>query len=469
MAQHSHNETRIRDSFLCPSIGNLSSLAGEFSTDDWLYLTVKFVSLVAAFVGTLTIARQKLSYFTTIRTYMASACFMFSAMVATSMVADFAPQFAFEVERFVSTFALISAMLLSFSAVNLVDFPEKRSAKKLLVAAIEKGDYHFLGFLGFMFFGIMITWITQFVQGVSQFTIEPQIIGVGCESWYAAYLFLAIVAIWAHPCYKFFKLYRGTGDAKTRRATFVFFLCVFAIISAALIVNVVSVFLSVIFPRGITSFITAMFYLVLAFVFKETRILTSYFEDFSKSLGLTREQIRGQRILLEFDPRSDYQKVVEDFVDDAAARAEPIVVFSHTQSTIQYIFDERENQMFFLMTPQVSAATKKSKTAFMLPDNASLLLDALDRALKTNSHSAFNVVFDNLFNLVLSIGFDKTYSFLRYALDLMASTNATALFLINPTAHESKIVLSVRSLFGWQLSYGQEGLQVVKLPISGKS
>jgi len=173
---------------------------------DMLYLTIKVISLIAALAGTLTIARQKLSYFTNIRTYMASACFAFSIMVATSMITDFTPQLAFESERLVATLALVSAILLGFSAANLVDFPEKRSAKKLLAAAIEEGDYHFLGFLGFLLIGIIIIWIPQFVPGVSQFIVEPrgETIALGYESWYAAYLFMAIIAIWIYPCYKFF-------------------------------------------------------------------------------------------------------------------------------------------------------------------------------------------------------------------------------------------------------------------------
>ena len=437
---------------------------------DIVYLTIKFISLITALVGTSTIARQKLSYFTNIRTYMASACFMFSMMVATSMITDFAPQLAYEGERFVSTFALVSAVMLGFSAANLVDFPEKRSAKKLLATAIEEGNYHLLGFIGVMIFGILITWIPQFVPEVSQFVVESrgEAIVLGYESWYAAYLFMVVVAILTHPCYKFFRLYRSTADVKAKKATFAFFLCTFTITSSALIVNVISVFVNISFPGGITSFITAMCYLVLAFVFRETKILTLYFEEFSKSLELTHQQVKGQPILLEFDPRSDFQKVVKDFTDEATANAEPITIFTYTQSTIYSIFKNRKDLSFFLMTPQVSTPTKKSETKVLLPEDASLLLDTLDKTLKANLGSPQNLVFDNLSNLVLSIGFDKTYSFLRYALDMLVSMDATALFLVNPTAHEPKMVSSFRSLFGWQLSYGEEKLQVVKLPISRK-
>jgi hypothetical protein len=392
---------------------------------------------------------------------------MFSMMVASSIITDFVPQLAYESERFVATFALISAMMLGFSAVNLVDFPEKRSTKKLLASAIETSDYHFLGFLGFMSIGIIITWIPQFVPGVSQFIAETRgdSLILEYESWYAAYLFLAIVAIWTHPCYKFFRLYRGTEDVKARKATLVFFFCVFTITSAALIIHIISAFTRISFPGGITSFITAVFYLILAFVFKETKTLTLYFEDFSKSLGLARQQVKGQNILLEFDPRSDYQKVVRDFVDEAAANGEPVAIFTHIRSTVHSAFNNRKDILFFLMTPQVSVPTKKAATEFLIPENASLLLDNLDKTLRTYFSSTPNIVFDNLSNLVLSIGFDKTYSFLRYALDMLVSMDATTLFLVNPTAHEPKTVSGIRSLFGWQLSY-EEKLEVVKLPIS---
>jgi hypothetical protein len=433
-----------------------------------LYVAIKLASLIAAIVGTLTIARQRLSYFTNIRTYMASACLMFSCMVAASIVPELVPWLVYEGERVVSTLALTSAIMLGFSAATLVDFPEKRSARQLLAAAIERGDYHLLGFLSVMFVGVIVTWIPQFVQGVAQF--KPEQVGnattLDYESWYAGYLFLAIAAIWAYPCYKFFRLYQTTKDSKVRRATLVFFFCIFAITSSALIVNVISVFLEVHFPGGITSFATAMSYLILALVFKETKTLTLYFEDFSRSLGLTRQQVRGHSILLEFDPRSDSQKVVRDFIDEAAANTEPAIILTYSQSVVYSTFNNRKDLTFLLTTPQVSAPIKKSETEILLPENASIWLDSLDRFSKAKSDTKVNVVVDNLSDLILSMGFERTYSFLRYALDMLTSTEATALFLMNPTAHETKIVSSIRNLFGWQLYYGEEGLRVVKLPIS---
>jgi hypothetical protein len=435
---------------------------------DTLYIAIKLASLVAAIAGTLTIARQRLSYFTNIRTYMAGACLMFSCMVAASIVPELAPWLIYEGERVVSTLALASAIMLGFSAATLVDFPEKRSVRQLLAAAIEQGDYHLLGFLSVMFVGVIVTWIPQFVPGVAQFKAEQfgNATTLGYESWYAGYLFLAIAAIWVHPCYKFFRLYQTTKDARVRQATLVFFFCIFAITSSALIVNVVSVFLGIRFPGGITSVATAMSYLILAFVFKETKTLTLYFEDFSRSLGLTRQQVTGHSILLEFDPRSNSQKVIGRFIDEAAANAEPAIILTYNQSFVHSTFNDRKDLTFLLTTPQVSAPIRKSETEILLPENASIWLDSLDRFSKAKSGSEINVVIDSLSDLILSMGFERTYSFLRYALGMLNSTEATALFLMNPTAHETNIVSRIRSLFGWQVYYGEEGLRVVKLPIS---
>ncbi len=435
---------------------------------DLLYIAIKLASLIAAMAGTMTIARQRLSYFTNVRTYMAGACLMFSCMVAASMVPELAPSLVYEGERVVSTLALASAIMLGFSAATLVDFPEKRSVRQLLAAAIEQGDYYLLGFLSVMFVGIIVTWIPQFVPGVAQFKAEQfgNVTTLGYESWYAACLFLAIAAIWAHPCYKFFRLYQTTKDAKVRQATLVFFFCILAVTSSALIVNVVSVFLDVRLPGGITSFATAMSYLTLAFVFRGTKTLTLYFEDFSRSLGLTRQQVRGHSILLEFDPRSNSQKVIRGFIDEAAANAEPTIILTHGQSIVHSTFNDRKGLTFLLTTPQVSAPIRKSETEILLPEDASIWLDSLDRLLGAKSDTKMNVVIDSLSDLMLSTGFERTYSFLRNILDMLTSTEATALFLMNPTAHETKIVSRIRHLFGWQLHYGEEGLRVVRLPIS---
>jgi len=84
--------------------------------------------------------------------------------------------------------------------------------------------------------------------------------------------------------------------------------------------------------------------------------------------------------------------------------------------------------------------------------------------LKAYPERNSNIVFDNLSSLILFIGFEKTYGFLRYALELLALENGTSLFLFDPRAHDVKVASAFRSLFSDQITYGKEGLRVVRTP-----
>jgi purine-nucleoside phosphorylase len=91
------------------------------------------------------------------------------------------------------------------------------------------------------------------------------------------------------------------------------------------------------------------------------------------------------------------------------------------------------------------------------------MLGILDKTLKAYPHSIVNVVFDNLSDLVLSIGFDKTYRFVKYALEILTSPKTTVLFLLNQSAHDPQITSNLRGLFSNQIFFGKEGMQTVKL------
>jgi hypothetical protein len=70
---------------------------------------------------------------------------------------------------------------------------------------------------------------------------------------------------------------------------------------------------------------------------------------------------------------------------------------------------------------------------------------------------------DSLSDLVLSVGFEKTYRFMRYAVEMLASPRNTVLFLLNQNTHDPKVTSSLRGLFSNQIPFGKEGIQTVKL------
>jgi len=193
--------------------------------------------------------------------------------------------------------------------------------------------------------------------------------------------------------------------------------------------------------------------------------LLEHTNSFSKQLSLTHQQLGGRNLLLEIDPASDYERLIQDFALEAAANIEPITAFTTKGSAAHSVLSKKENVRFFLLTQLVSAPqTNSVQGVILLPsNNTSLLLDALDKTLRAYSYSNQNIIFDSLSTLVLSVGFEKAYNFVRYALDLLASKKTTALFLFSPSAHDTKVASGLRSLFNDQLVYGKTGLEIMKL------
>ncbi len=185
---------------------------------------------------------------------------------------------------------------------------------------------------------------------------------------------------------------------------------------------------------------------------------------FSKTFGLNHRQMMGRRILLEFDPASHYEKVVRDFATEALAHLEPLVIFTRRGSAIHSSLREHKAVKFFCLTQQVSAPKEFSENEMLLPSNeTSLMLDVFDKTLKAHPQGVVNVVFDSLSDLVLSVGFEKTYRFMRYAVEMLASPRNLVLFMLNQNAHDPKVLSSLRSLFSDQISFGEEGIQTAKL------
>jgi hypothetical protein len=116
------------------------------------------------------------------------------------------------------------------------------------------------------------------------------------------------------------------------------------------------------------------------------------------------------------------------------------------------------------LTQQVAVPTRFSDTEILLASNeTSIMLNLLDKMLKSKEEGAVNIIFDNLSDLVLTIGFEKTYNFMKSATEMLASRNITALFLVNTLAHSPTILSSLRSLFSNQIFFDRSGIRSIKL------
>jgi hypothetical protein len=203
----------------------------------------------------------------------------------------------------------------------------------------------------------------------------------------------------------------------------------------------------------------------------EFKMYTARFVDlfklanvFSQALGISHSDLIGRKILFEFDPASRYEKAIQNFVTEALTNVEQVTVFTRRGGALHTSLTQQKTIKFFCLTQQVSVPRELSENEILLPSNdISLMLDVIDKTLKACPHDVVNVIFDNLSDLVLSIGFEKTYHFTKYATEILASSRITALFLLNTSAHDPEVVHSLRSLFNNQISFGKRGIQTVKL------
>ncbi len=191
--------------------------------------------------------------------------------------------------------------------------------------------------------------------------------------------------------------------------------------------------------------------------------LIEWKDVFSKSVGLTHEQMLGREFLVEFDPVYTYEKAVEDFVKEARANVESILIFTPRGSVIHTSLAKQPIN-FFLMS-SVSAPKMITENEILLPaNNTTLILDSFNKVLETHTGTNVCLVFDSLSELLISVGLEKTYKFTKYALEMLAPQWATALFLFNPNAHDLKTVSSLKSLFRDQLAYRKDGMHVIRIP-----
>lgn len=192
-----------------------------------------------------------------------------------------------------------------------------------------------------------------------------------------------------------------------------------------------------------------------------------YTHAFSNRVGATHEELLGRKFLLEFDPTSDYEKIVEDFAKEALANLEPIYVFTRSVSSISDSLTQQRSIRFVLMSSSASTSQTISQNQIILPtDDTPLILDVLRGILSRNTNANLFLVFDNLSELIMVVGFDQVYKFLLHVLEMIPSKRTTALFLLNKSAHEPGVASQIKGLFHNILAYEQNELKIAKIALN---
>lgn len=187
-------------------------------------------------------------------------------------------------------------------------------------------------------------------------------------------------------------------------------------------------------------------------------------ETFSGQFGMTHQQMAGKKMLLEIDPTLDYNMALTSFVSEAKNNGESLFIVTNRYSTLHSVFSEAANVNFLLLTSKTSYPQQISGHETLLPaSDLSVMLDANAKIQKTEVNKPINLLFDNLSDVILRCGFEKTYKFTRFLLEAISSPKTTALFVFIPTAHDPVVTSSIRGLFQNQLAYTGTGTKVKTL------
>jgi hypothetical protein len=187
-------------------------------------------------------------------------------------------------------------------------------------------------------------------------------------------------------------------------------------------------------------------------------------DTFSRIFNMKHQDILGNRLLLEYEPTSEYEEIVQKFVREFQANVQAVAIFTSAGSPIYRQFRDQRNISLFSFSTKTSSPARLSDEQVLLPErDTSLLLDAVDKLLQALSKKRIGIVFDVFTDIILSQGFEKAYGVLSSVVEMTESEDASILVLINYGALEPRVLGAVQGLFRSQLRFNFEGLKPIKL------
>jgi len=173
---------------------------------------------------------------------------------------------------------------------------------------------------------------------------------------------------------------------------------------------------------------------------------------FTRTVGLSHNELAGKKILLEYDPLSDYERVLRSLITEAVSNFERVVLFTRKDSPVHSTMVDEPGLKMFVLTSKVSYPKQESENRYLLPAfDSSLILDSLNKTIEAYAASSLTVVFDSISHQIFTVGTERAHSFVRQALELMVSNNITAIFLMNSGAHDSQTISYFEGLFDVEL------------------
>lgn len=164
-------------------------------------------------------------------------------------------------------------------------------------------------------------------------------------------------------------------------------------------------------------------------------------DRFSQHLNFMHKDLFGNPILLEIDPSEKYEEIIKAYVYETLANRENLVVFTRRGSRILKHLPKEQVHVFYLSS-EVSNKRIISNHEVEMPFDLTYLLGEISLAAK----DMCSLLIDNVTDLIYSMGFKRTYKFIRSAIEIVVSSRIPALFIITK-AHSDRIRAAFENIF----------------------
>jgi predicted transcriptional regulator len=177
------------------------------------------------------------------------------------------------------------------------------------------------------------------------------------------------------------------------------------------------------------------------------------------------KRFEGKSLLLEVDPAISYEVIVREFAERFRSSKSLVFAFTWKGGPIYAALSSLDGVQIFSMTSQATYPKPSGHgTEVSVPqDDLAVLLDLTANTLQAHANRRTLIIFDSISDIVLSLGFEKTYNFLKAQKELLArEPNATALLVAKRNAQDDRVMSLIRGLYADHLSYDASGLAVTR-------
>jgi hypothetical protein len=173
-------------------------------------------------------------------------------------------------------------------------------------------------------------------------------------------------------------------------------------------------------------------------------------------------------ILMEFDSSSAYEVAIRDFAEERLQDGGEVLAFTSKASPVSNALQSSTTispfVSMFIMSTSGSGGSSEApgRAKFIVQNDPDLILNALGRSLKEEPARRKTLIFDNLSELILLLGMEKTYRFAKKANEILFDAGAGSLFLLVSGAHDDRTRTAIESIYRRIILFSREGVKVKK-------